>query len=246
MVSETGKNGADGDERSLAELKAGTFKDCGATAQSSSARIESSELVGIADLLDPVYRQTVTLFCWATEATIQDHVTADAVERFCAVMERVDCRFGTNPQHFEMTVADAAALASNNGGRPRGRSTIARHRNRLARIRDCPRPCLEARVRPPGWIELDASEAAHVNGTDRHRGYLFVERLGAIRAAIPLKTFDLMMRSASANALAPVLVQEAAQAVGALQENGRAFVATFHRDRVLLIEGFWDALRHVE
>ena len=205
-------------------------------------------MVAIADLLDPVSRQTATLFCWATGATTQDDVTAEAVERFCRVMERVGFRFGANQTHFEMTVEDAVALAGQNGGRPRGRSTIARHRNRLARIRSWPRPCIEARVRPPGWIELDATEAAHVDGMDRHRGYLLVERLGAIRAAIPLKTFDLMMQSSSSpKVLAPVLVEEAAQAVAALQEQGRAFVATCHRDCVLLIiEGFWCALRRGE
>lgn len=246
MSGETGKDGADGGERALAELKPGTFKNCGATPQSSSARIESSELVAIADLLEPVCRQTTFLFCWATGATTHDEVTAEAVEHFCAVMERVGFRFGTNPQHFEMTVEDAVALAEQNDGRPRGRSTIARHRNRLARIRDCHRPSLEARVRPPGWIELDAGETAHFEGTHRHRGYLLVERLGAIRAAVPLTTFDLMMQSSSPKALAPALVQEAAQAVAALQQQGRAFVATFHRDCVLVIEGFWNALERIE
>ncbi len=248
MVTEIDKDSHDACERSPAELKPGTFKPCGATPQSSSARIESSELVAIADLLEPTYRQTVAQFCWATGATTQDDVTAEAVERFCRVMERVGFRFGTNPTHFEMTVEDAVALAGQNGGRPRGRSTIARHRNRLARIRSWPRPCIEARVRPPGWIELDATEAAHVDGMDRHRGYLLVERLGAIRAAIPLKTFDLMMQSSSSpKVLAPVLVEEAAQIVAALQEQGRAFVATCHRDCVLLIiEGFWSALRRGE
>ena len=93
-----------------AGLPTGTFKPCGATPKSVSERIEDSELIGIADLNGPVYRETVRLFCWATGATEQSEITDDALERFCSVVQRVHRRFGTNLKHFESTVDDALSV----------------------------------------------------------------------------------------------------------------------------------------
>lgn len=234
--------GTDCDGRPAAGLAPGTFKPCGVMPTTRAARIEASELMAIAGLLGPEYVQTAWLFGWATGATDQAEITGEEIERFGSVLSVISYRFGTNVVHFDLAPDEVVAIARRTGPRPRDRSTISRHRHRLARLRDASRPRFENRVDPNGWITLDADEALRIAGWDAHRGFLLIERLGVVRHGTHLKTVDLMLEpSASAKALARLLVQEAEQVRADLQERGRAFVVTRHGGRILIIRPFWDA-----
>ena len=242
MDEERQAEDAGGRDRSAGMATSGTFMPCGPVPQSGVDRIEASELFAVARTLGMVFRQTVSLFCWATGASTIDDVTPEAIEVFCRTLSKVDARFGTVAHHLEMSVADVIASASTGGKSPRDGKTIARHRNRLRKLAAHNPARFEDRIDYNGAVRLTDDEIARLGGAGGHRGFLFVERLGEIRFAIALRVFDRMLEpSASARMLTPLLIEEAARTADDMEDHGSAFVATVHGERIILIPGFWNA-----